>query len=81
MDKKVRPLNAFRFWGPLPPSEVAAVVEKVLENDSLEDTLRRFALGDIEPRELAYEIQMIFEADELRLKNAAAECDHEWEHA
>lgn len=70
-----------RFWGPLRPAEVADVVERVMENPSLEDTLIRFALGDIGPRDLAYEIQMICEADELRLKNAAAECDHEWEHA
>lgn len=63
-----------RFFGPVDEATAAAIVELMLDAPtSLEDTLTRFARGDIEPRELAYEIQIMMENEDERIKNSAKE--------
>lgn len=50
-----------RFYGPLPKQEAINLVDTLLDSDSLRDTLERYLSGEIEGRELAYELQVIAE--------------------
>lgn len=55
----------FRFFGPVPKDEASWIADKMLGSKELVETLERFLRGDIEPRELAYEIQVLAENAEV----------------
>lgn len=72
----------FRFFGPLDDRDSEQLVEIILDDNDLRDTLVRFLRGDIEPRELSYEIQIIAEGNWERIQNANSDekRDHSDEH-
>lgn len=62
-----------RIFGPLEPAYVTDVVEDTLNDESLNDTLVRFLAGNIEPYELAYEVQIVMSANYQRRFKKIAE--------
>jgi hypothetical protein len=64
-----------RFWGPCQPEEASDLVEAVLSDSTIPELFRRYAIGEIDGRELGYCIELSFESEEARLRNAAAEGD------
>lgn len=65
----------FRLFGPVSREEAVHVVDDALEDDSLRETLERFAEnGNKTPVELAYEIQVILEDHWERRYRAETEC-------
>lgn len=58
----------FRFFGPVTEGEAETLTERILDSKSFQDTLKRFLSGEIEPREFAYETQVIAENEETFLK-------------
>lgn len=60
-----------RFWGPCDPADAVDLVEDVLNAHHTTETLRLFAIGEIDPQELSYRIQTLFEAFEERRRRAA----------
>lgn len=66
----------FRFFGPVTEGQAETLAYLMLNNgemlkksDPIMDTLIKFLKGDIEPRELAFEIQVIAENAEEYLRN------------
>jgi hypothetical protein len=55
-----------RVFGPIPSAYVSDVIEDTLNDNSLVDTLTRFLQGDIEPHQMAHEIQIVMEANYQR---------------
>jgi hypothetical protein len=63
-----------RFFGPVDDATAAGIVELMLDSSkSLEDTLTRFARGDIDPRMMSEEIQIMMESEDERIRNSAKE--------
>lgn len=60
----------FRFFGPVSEAEADNIVEVLLDDEDLRDTLKAFASGEIEPRELAYQIQCLMECTSEQIFNA-----------
>lgn len=60
----------FRFFGPIPMDMSIVLSELLLDDSALRNTLERFAAGMMEPRELAYEIQILMESNYARITNS-----------
>lgn len=75
--KSVNEGKPYRFFGPIEGPVAETLVELILDSRSTQDTLFRFLKGDIGPRELCYELQVIAENEEKRL----LEAEDYWEGA
>lgn len=63
----------FRFIGPVEKHEAETISELALDDSSMKTILMDFLTGEIEPRDLAYELQMLFESIEENIKESQAE--------
>lgn len=83
-DNLVKLIPNARVWGPCEPEEACDLVERVLDDKQTTELFRRYAIGEITPRELADCIELSFEAAEAQLRASALaepQYEEEWEHA
>lgn len=71
LNTKDLPKRPFRFFGPIPRLMAEDMAERLLDENKLKETLIDFLSGEIEPQELAYEIQVHAENMEAYLAEGA----------
>ena len=64
---KIKPNR--RFFGPVSPEMAATLTDRVLGDEGLGELFERFARGEIDGPELAYEIECLYECEEERQLN------------
>lgn len=60
-----------RFFGPVSADDAEKLTDLILDGPHIQELLMRFAQGEVEPQELSYEIQCLYECEETRVQNDA----------